>query len=56
MSKSWNLTTSDEEKARQTIVPVHYYTCDCDYISKYCDEYHTAYARIPKSVLDEYRV
>lgn len=41
-------------------VAVHWYTCDCaetiGYVSKYCDNHHTAYARVPKSVLDQYRV
>lgn len=35
---------------------VTYHTCTCDYISKYCDEYHIAGALVPVSVLDQYRI
>lgn len=37
-------------------VAVSWYNCDCDYTSKYCDEYHKSYARIPKFVLEQYEV
>lgn len=35
---------------------VTYYTCDCDFLSKYCDEHHLSGALIPVSVLDQYRI
>lgn len=33
---------------------VSWYTCDCDYISKYCDDYHRACALVPVSALEPY--
>lgn len=35
---------------------VTYYTCKCDHLSKYCDEYHLSGALVPVSVLEQYRV
>lgn len=35
-------------------VTVSWYTCDCEWITKYCDEEHYATAVVPKSVLSEY--
>lgn len=35
---------------------VSWYTCDCDYISKYCDDYHRVGALVPVSVLEPYYV
>lgn len=37
-------------------VMVHWYSCDCDVRSKYCDEYHRRYGRVPLSVLEGYEV
>lgn len=37
------------------LVTVSYYTCNCDWRSKYCDENHMAFVTIPMSVLDEYK-
>lgn len=41
-------------------VSVSWYNCDCGdafgFTSKYCDEYHQSYARIPKVVLEQYEV
>lgn len=36
-------------------IRVSWYTCNCDYLSKYCDEYHQASALVPASVLEEHR-
>lgn len=33
---------------------VYWYNCDCDWLSKYCDEHHRATARIPLAVLRSY--
>ena len=35
---------------------VRWFMCNCDVISKYCDEYHTARARVPLSVLEHYEL
>lgn len=35
-------------------VYVSWYDCDCDYISKYCDEYHSVGASVPLWVLRPY--
>ncbi len=35
-------------------VTVYYYDHDCDYISKYCDEFHIGIARIPLSKIREW--
>ena len=35
-------------------VSVRYYTCNCEWISKYCDEFHTARALVPVAVLEKY--
>lgn len=46
------------EQERKQIIDVRYYACDCAamdvFQSKYCDDHHTAYARIPLSILKEY--
>lgn len=34
---------------------VRYYTCNCEWTSKYCDEFHQAGVSIPVSVLETYR-
>lgn len=34
---------------------VYFYTCDCAWISNYCETEHTASARIPLDVLEQYR-
>lgn len=36
-------------------VNVSWYTCDCDWWTKYCDEHHRASARVPIDVLEEYK-
>lgn len=33
---------------------VSWYNHNCEYISKYCDEYHRVGASVPLSVLSEY--
>ena len=33
---------------------VHWYTCSCQWLSKFCDEYHRASSRVPVSVLREH--
>lgn len=33
---------------------VPWYMCNCEWASKYCDDYHRAGARIPLSVLEQY--
>lgn len=33
---------------------VSWFPCDCDWVTKYCEENHHASARIPVSVLNEY--
>lgn len=35
-------------------ITVRYYTCTCEYISKYCDEFHVATATVPRYILDKY--
>ena len=35
---------------------VYWYSCNCDWISKYCDEHHREVARVPLAVLNEYRI
>ena len=42
--------TMNEDKK----VYVSWYDHDCDYISKYCDEYHSVGASVPLSVLRPY--
>ena len=41
---------SDEKTVRVT-----WYTCDCDWRTKYCEQAHSASADIPVRVLEEYR-
>lgn len=33
---------------------VHWYDCNCEWITKYCDEYHQKSAYIPADVVREY--
>ena len=40
----------NEEKS----VVVRYYDCECEWRTKYCDEYHVRVVRIPLSVVREY--
>lgn len=35
-------------------IRVSWYDHDCDWITKYCDEYHTRSALVPLSVLEQY--
>lgn len=35
---------------------VYWYTCDCEWTTKYCDEYHMAAADVPYHVLEEWKV
>lgn len=35
---------------------VHWYHCNCDVLSKYCDEYHRSVALVPADVLRNYTV
>lgn len=35
---------------------VNWYTCTCDWWTKFCDEHHRAFARVPVEVLEQYRV
>ncbi len=35
-------------------VTVHFFTCDCEWATKFCDEYHTATAIIPREVVEQY--
>lgn len=35
---------------------VHWYHCNCDVLSKYCDEYHRSVALVPAEVLRKYTV
>jgi hypothetical protein len=37
-------------------VTVHWYDHDCEWVTKYCDEYHAKYALVPASVLRRYQV
>lgn len=36
-------------------VPVSWYDCDCEWLSKYCDDHHRKYAHVPVEVLEKYR-
>lgn len=36
------------------VVRVSWYGCDCDRLTKYCDENHRRYALIPRDVLEEF--
>ena len=38
----------------EKMVTVRWDTCDCEVWSKYCDEYHTGFARIPLSKIKEW--
>lgn len=38
----------------EKMVTVRWDTCDCEVWSKYCDEFHTAVARIPLSKIKEW--
>lgn len=33
---------------------VYWYKCNCDWVTKICEEEHRAYARVPLDVLNEY--
>lgn len=35
-------------------VTVYYYDHNCNWITKYCEEYHTRSAYVPISVLNQY--
>ena len=35
-------------------ITVSWYDCDCEWTTKYCDEEHRRYARVPVSVLRTY--
>ena len=35
-------------------VGVWYYDHECEWLTKYCDEFHRVYVRVPLSVLKEY--
>lgn len=35
---------------------VYWYECDCDWLTKFCDEFHRRTADIPLDVLKEYQV
>lgn len=37
-------------------VIVHWYSCDCDYLSKYCEDNHRQVASVPEYVLTPYIV
>lgn len=37
-------------------VAISYYTCSCDWISKYCDDYHRDTVLIPLDALEKYRM
>lgn len=36
-------------------VYVSWYTCNCDWLTKYCDDHHQAGAFIPRTILEQYR-
>lgn len=36
-------------------VRVSWYDCDCEWLLKYCDDYHRTYASVPVKVLEKYR-
>lgn len=38
----------------EQMVTVRWDTCDCDYRSKYCEEYHFGVARIPLSKIKQW--
>lgn len=40
----------------ETTVSVPRYACNCDWVTKYCDEEHRVYAKVPVSVLMPYVV
>lgn len=35
-------------------VRVSFTTCDCEWWTKYCDDYHTKTAYVPREVLNRY--
>lgn len=37
------------------MVYVSWYEHSCDWLTKYCDEYHRVTARVPVSVLNQYK-
>ncbi len=37
------------------LIRVKWYTCNCDWITNHCDEYHSASALVPAHVLEGYR-
>lgn len=45
-----------ERKSEMTIdlVTIHWYDCNCDWLTKYCDEHHLRTARTPREILDRY--
>lgn len=38
----------------EKMVTVHWETCDCEWRTKYCDEFHIGVARIPLSKILEW--
>lgn len=36
------------------LVTIHWYDCNCDWLTKYCDEHHLRTARTPREILDRY--
>lgn len=40
----------------ETTRRVHWYHCNCDVLSKYCDEYHRSVALVPAEFLRMYTV
>lgn len=47
-----------DAKAEESVdgVTVSWYSCDCPWLTKYCDEEHRKYAVIPRTVLEQYAV
>jgi hypothetical protein len=45
----------EEVKTEERLVAVMWYTCDCPWTTKFCDDFHTSRARVPVSVLEKYK-
>lgn len=39
----------------EELVSVSWYEHDCDWISKYCDDYHRVFSAVPVSILAHYK-
>lgn len=41
-------------KEEEKMVNIRWSTCECDVLTRYCDEFHTGVARIPLSKIEQW--